>query len=151
MFATSGLRRNELMKLEINDVNFSKRMIIPKKPVNSSKNTWITFYNAEAEAMLKKYLASKKSSDPRLLPISSKGRVFRTMWVRAKRKSGIHITPQLLRDWFCSEMGELGVPDRYIDAFCGRVPRSILARHYTDYSPERLKRIYDKAGLRVLN
>jgi intergrase/recombinase len=48
-------------------------------------------------------------------------------------------------------MGELGVPDRYIDAFCGRVPRSILARHYTDYSPERLKRIYDKANLRVLS
>jgi len=48
-------------------------------------------------------------------------------------------------------MGELGVPDRYIDAFCGRVPKSVLARHYTDYSPERLKRIYDKAGLKVLS
>jgi len=47
-------------------------------------------------------------------------------------------------------MGELGVPDRYIDALCGRAPKSILARHYTDYSPERLKRIYDKAGLEVL-
>jgi len=51
---------------------------------------------------------------------------------------------------FCSEMGELGVADRYVDAFCGRVPRSVLARHYTDFSPERLKRIYDGAGLRVL-
>ena len=29
------------------------------------------------------------------------------------------------------------------------VPRSVLARHYTDSSPERLKRIYDGAGLRV--
>jgi len=48
-------------------------------------------------------------------------------------------------------MGELGVQDRYIDAFCGRVPKSILARHYTDYSPERLKRRYDKAGLKVLS
>jgi len=35
-------------------------------------------------------------------------------------------------------MTDLGVPDRYIDAFCGRVPESIVARHYTDYSPERL-------------
>jgi hypothetical protein len=32
-----------------------------------------------------------------------------------------------------------------------RVPRSVLARHYTDFSPERLKRIYDGAGLRVLS
>jgi len=48
------------------------------------------------------------------------------------------------------EMGELGVADRYVDAFCGRVPRSVLARHYTDFSPERLKRVYDKVGLKVL-
>jgi intergrase/recombinase len=48
-------------------------------------------------------------------------------------------------------MAEQGVQDRYIDAFCGRTSKSILARHYTDYSPERLKRIYDKAGLKVLS
>ena len=40
------------------------------------------------------------------------------------------------------------VPYRYIDAFCGRVPISVLARHYSDYSPEVLKEIYDKADLR---
>jgi hypothetical protein len=48
-------------------------------------------------------------------------------------------------------MGKLGLADRYVDAFCGRVPRSVLARHYTDFSPERLKEIYDKAGLKVLS
>jgi len=48
-------------------------------------------------------------------------------------------------------MGRLGVPDRYVDAFCGRVPRSVLARHYTDFSPEKLKEIYDKARLKVLS
>lgn len=42
------------------------------------------------------------------------------------------------------------VADRFIDAFQGRIPRSVLARHYTDYSLENLKAIYDKAGLRVL-
>jgi len=48
-------------------------------------------------------------------------------------------------------MGSLGVSDRYIDAFFGRTPKSILARHYTDYSPERLKKIYDEANLKVLS
>jgi intergrase/recombinase len=47
-------------------------------------------------------------------------------------------------------MGEMGVPDRYVDAFCGRTPKSVLARHYTDYSPGKLKEIYDKADLSVL-
>ena len=56
----------------------------------------------------------------------------------------------VLRDWFCEEMGKLGVADRYIDAFCGRTPKSVLARYYSDYSPEKLKKIYDKADLKVL-
>lgn len=43
----------------------------------------------------------------------------------------------------------VGVPDRYVDAFCGRVPRSV--GEYTDFSPEKLKEIYDKAGLKVLS
>ena len=30
------------------------------------------------------------------------------------------------------------------------VPRSVLARHYTDFSPEKLKEIYNKVNLRVL-
>ena len=56
----------------------------------------------------------------------------------------------MLRVWFCNKMGELGVQDRYIDIFCGRAPKSVLAKHYTDYSPKRLKAIYDKANLKVL-
>ena len=47
-------------------------------------------------------------------------------------------------------MGNLGVQDRYVDAFCGRVLKSVLARHYTDYSPEKLKEIYEKVNLKVL-
>ena len=47
-------------------------------------------------------------------------------------------------------MGNLGVSDRYIDAFCGRTPKSVLARHYTDYNPERLRNIYEKANLKVV-
>jgi len=43
-------------------------------------------------------------------------------------------------------MGELRIQDRYVDAFCGHTPKSVLAKHYTDYNPKRLKAIYDKAG-----
>jgi intergrase/recombinase len=77
-------------------------------------------------------------------------RQYKKLWKSAQRKSGLHITAKRLRDWFCCEMGNLGVSDRYIDAFCGRTPKSVLARHYTDYNPERLKRIYETANLTVL-
>jgi hypothetical protein len=48
-------------------------------------------------------------------------------------------------------MERLGVLDCYVDAFCGRVPRIVLARHYTDFNPEKLKEIYDKTNLKVLS
>ena len=68
-----------------------------------------------------------------------------------RKASTIYITPKILREWFCCEMGRLEVPERYVAAFCGRVPRSVLARHYTDFSPEMLKEIYEKTNLRVLS
>jgi len=30
------------------------------------------------------------------------------------------------------------------------VPGSVLARHYTEYSPEALKEVYEKANVRIL-
>jgi integrase len=149
LYATSALRRREAMALLKENIDLKRRMIIPGVKNTRTKRRLFSFFNEETETVLSEYLASRKDDNPKLLPISEK--TFRKIWKRAYEKTGILIAPQLLRDWFCNEMGELSVPDRYIDAFCGRVPRSILARHYTDYSPEKLKRIYDKADLKVLN
>jgi intergrase/recombinase len=73
------------------------------------------------------------------------------LWHDAMTKTGFRITPQMLREWFCNELGSLGAQDRYIDAFCGRLPKSVLARHYSDYSPYSLREIYQKVELKVLN
>lgn len=48
-------------------------------------------------------------------------------------------------------MGRLGVPDRYVDAFCGRIPKSVLAKSYSDFSPKKLKEIYGKAEVNALS
>ena len=150
LYATSGLRRNEGLSLLINDVDLGDRRIVPRAHDGNTKRSWCTFFNDESKEAIVKYLNVRKSRSLRLFPWDSR-RTRNVFWREARKNTGLRITPQTLRDWFCCEMGELGVPDRYIDAFCGRVPRSILARHYTDYSPERLKRIYDIANLRVLS
>lgn len=56
-----------------------------------------------------------------------------------------------IRKWFCNEMGRLGVQDRYVDAFCGQVPKSVLAKRYSDFGPDKLKAIHENAKLRILN
>jgi len=151
VLASTGLRKNEVLSLRIGDIDLEKRTVIPRKGYDGAKNTWITFLNEEAAQTVGKYLASLRESNPENDLFKKFETRLKRAFKKAYQKTGIHITAQLLREWFACEMGKLGVPDRYVDAFCGRVPRSVLARHYTDFSPERLKEVYDKAGLRVLD
>jgi hypothetical protein len=44
-------------------------------------------------------------------------RQYKKICKSANKKSGLLITAQKLREWFCCEMGNLDVSDRYIDAF----------------------------------
>jgi integrase len=144
-YASSGLRKCEVLSLNVNDIDFEKRMIVPSNHIGITKCSYISFFNRESEEALNRLdLAGDK-----LFNVSD--RQYKKLWKSAQRKSGLHITAKRLRDWFCCEMGSLGVSDRYIDAFCGRTPKSVLARHYTDYNPERLKKIYENANLMVLN
>lgn len=148
LMASSGLRRSEALNIRLQDIDFERRMILPNHD-SKTKRSYITFYNNEAEEVLKQWLKIRPKNSERLFPIKTneKHRIF----TKAIQKTGLKITPQILREWFACEMGRLGVPDRYVDALCGRVPRTVLARHYTDFSPEKLKEIYDKADLKVLS
>jgi len=150
--ASSGLRRGELLNLTIDDVDRENRTLVPRSHKGYSKKSWISFFNIEAEQALNLHLENRNKRGPksdRVFPFGSNG--FKREWKTTKIKSKIPLKVKDLRDWFCSEMGRLGVPDRYVDAFCGRMPKSILSRHYTDYSPEKLKEIYDKADLKILS
>jgi integrase/recombinase XerD len=149
LYATSGLRRQEILSLKPEDIDFEKRMITPNNHLGETKKSWCSFYNQEAEEALNEYLATKKKSrSKRIFPMQRCEVV--ELWKSAKDKTGLNITPQKLRQWFCSEMLRLGVSETYVDAFCGRVPKSVLARHYTDFSPEKLLEIYGEASLKVL-
>jgi len=149
MYASTGLRKMELLSLTKEDIDWDKRMVIPNNHNGATKRSWVTFFNDEAKLALEEYLATRKDDSPKLFRVSP--HTFIDVWRYASQDSGVRITPQVLREWFCDEMGRLGVPDRYVDVFCGRIPKSVLARHYTDYSSERLRQVYDKAKLMVLS
>ena len=58
---------------------------------------------------------------------------------------------QITKKWHATQLGELGVPDRYVDIFQGRAPKTVLAQYYTGKELSRLREIYEKADLRVLD
>ena len=140
LYATTGLRRDEILLLKPEDIDFEKRMITPNNHNGETKKSWMSFYNQEAEQVFKEYLATKKQSRSQRLFLMQRDEVVE-LWKSAREKTSIDITPQKLRQWFCSEILRLGVSETYVDAFCGRMPKSVLARHYTDFSPEKLKEI----------
>jgi len=113
------------------------------------KRSGITFFNHETAVWLEKYLQIRNDDSQRLFVVSD--RQWKLIWKLASENAGVKVNSKVLRAWFSSEMGELSVPDRFIDFFQGRAPRSVLVKHYTGKGLLRLKRIYDKANLKVLN
>ena len=95
-----------------------------------------------------KYLTNRNNCSQILFVVSD--RQWKKLWKLATKSAGVSITSKVLRAWFSTEMGELGVADRFIDIFQGRAPRSVLAKHYTGKGLERLKRIYDKVDLKIV-
>jgi len=129
------------------DVDFDTRCVKAKHDTRT-KRAGVTFYNSECEEYLRKYLDLRKDDNNRLFRVGY--RQFLQIWKKASKVAAFKITPQVLRKWHSTMLGELMVPDRFVDVFQGRAPRNVLARHYTGNGLERLKRIYDKANLRVL-
>jgi integrase len=150
MYASSGRRMGEVLDLLVDQVDLETRAILPNK-MSATKRTWYSFFNEECLEELKAYLKEERRDtrrSNRLFPLSKPN--LYALFRIAQHKTGLKITPQSLRFWFANEMARLSVSDRFINTFQGRVPRSVLARHYTDYSLENLKAVYDKAGLKVL-
>jgi hypothetical protein len=57
----------------------------------------------------------------------------------------------LLRSVLTDRCTKSGIKDKFIDAFCGRTSKGVLAKHYTVYSVESLREQYDKVeGLLTL-
>lgn len=151
LLATSGMRRRELIELTPGDLEPEDCGIYPStEGGQTTKRQWVTFYNSEAEdRLLDNYDLKTMPQDEPLLGCSGPT-LTRHLREASKEAGTIKITPQVLRIWFCNEMNRLGVADRYIDAFCGRTPKSVLAKHYSDYTPRKLQEIYENAGISVL-
>jgi len=131
--ASSGLRISELLNVEI-----VGRMLIPLYHDGNTKKSWISFINEETENLIESFEGA---------PFEVSRNTVSHVFKGTSHKTGIKLSAQTLRSVFAHEITLKKVPDRYIDAFCGRVPSSVLARHYSDFSPEVLKEIYDKADL----
>jgi len=146
LLAETGLRRDEVLKARIGDIDWEHMALIPNR-ATATKKSGIGFFTPETARMLKEHIAQLPDNRPeaQIFPYESET-WLRKAFKRAEAKTGIHVCPQMLRIRFADKMGEADVPDRYVDIMQGRSPQTVLARHYTPAGLKKLRTKWAKAA-----
>ena len=77
-YASTGLRKNEVLSLTFKDIDFKKRMVVPNCHLGFTKSSYLSFYNEEAETALSKI----EVNNGRLFQISD--RQYKKIWKSAR-------------------------------------------------------------------
>src|SRR5437899_4803418 len=141
----SGLRLGEVLSLKVANLDFETNMIDASDlHKGKTKSSWISFFTDEASQWLNDYLENNGLVALEVPVFSISSRAVQQAFKNASIKLGLDINPHLLRTIFVEKCRQAGIDKDYIDAFQGRMPKSVLAKHYTDYSPQALRQQYDK-------
>ncbi|GEM_PF-1546232 len=143
---TSGLRLGEVLSLQTTNITNETNMIDATQiHEGSTKHSWISFVTQQTINILYGYFGvSSFDSNDNFNLFSHSSRLVQNHFEKASEQLVIKLNPHMLRTIFTEKCTISGIKDKYIDAFCGRTPQSVLAKNYTDYSPASLKREYEK-------
>ncbi len=150
MMFNSGLRIGEILSLHHKDVNFDTNLIDASNiHRGDTKFSWYSFITQQTSEFLDSYIMSEAfqfkegdENNTNLFNISA--RSVQQEFKNTSESLGFSLNPHLLRTIFAERCREAGIEKEYIDAFCGRTPKGMLAQHYTNYSPESLRKQYEK-------
>jgi integrase len=154
MLYSSGLRIGEVLSLQIRNIGFADCSIDATEiHEGQTKHSWFSFFTNQTADHLENYIKHthgemglgddyRIESTTLLFPISK--RTVQNAFQKTSELTGIEINPHLLRSIFTDKCTKAGIKDKYIDAFCGRTSKGVLAKHYTDYSVESLREQYDR-------
>ena len=140
----SGLRIGEVLQITISNINFETNMIdVSNIHKGATKSSWISFVTAQSIQQISQYVKKMNlTPNSKLFTISE--RTAQQNFKDTSYHTDITINPHLLRTVFTEKCTIAKIPDKYIDAFCGRISDSMISKHYTDYSPTKLKEQYQK-------
>jgi len=142
---TSGLRVGEVLKLQEGDIDLETNMVdasgIHK---GDTKSAWISYITYQTAEYLQSYIETEIGfpDNPKIFDISYN--TVQEAFQKASIQTGVFIKPHFLRTVFTEKCTQAGIEGKYIDAFCGRIPKKVLEANYTVYSPQSLRNQYDK-------
>ena len=155
--AKTGVRRGELVRLDVDDVNMEK-MSIKLKPTAKRSNR-LVFFDEEARKLLSDWLIMRRSfaraDCPALFITDTGGRINKNhvydIVVRNAERVGLHIptsekledrfTPHCCRHWFTTHLMRAGMPREHVQELRGDArPDAIDIYYHID--PEELRKSY---------
>ena len=109
-----------------------------------TKSAWISYITYQTAAYLESYVEEEldNADNPNLFKFSYN--TVQEAFQKTSYQTGVFIKPHFLRTIFTEKCTQAGIEGKYIDAFCGRIPKKVLEANYTIYSPQSLKVQYDK-------
>jgi len=172
LLAETGLRPGEVSKLKLDQAYLAERTVKPLR-VKETKRAYISFFSPRLaeylkevylpyrDEFIKRYGANVRNllkdrlAEWQALLFPFKDSAIRSAIYDAMEKAlGKRFKLRALRKFFASYMSLKGLPAQVIDILQGRIPPGefkVLAEHYLAFGIEDLKRMYDKAGLNILN
>ena len=157
LLAKTGIRRSELVSIDIADIDLAERKIVLKPKAKRSNR--VVFYDEECGKVLDDWLAVRKrycmKGQDALFITSSGGRLDRNGVYSAvtshatrvglhnpsSRRLEDHFTPHCLRHWFTTVLRRSGMPREMVQELRGDI-RSEAIDIYYHIDEEQLKRVY---------
>ena len=131
------------MKLKVENLDFGINSIDASQlHEGKTKHSWVSFFTNQVAEYLKNHI-QQKDLEPEDYLFSVDTRTVQNSFKLVSEQLEIILTPHMLRSIFTEKCTVAKISDKYIDAFCGRTSPGIIAKHYTDYSPEKLRLQYD--------
>ena len=157
ILAKTGVRRGELVRMDVDDVDM-ERMSIRLKPAAKRSNR-LVFFDEEARRLLSDWIIMRRSYSradcPALFITNSGGRINKNhvydMVVKNAERVGLHIptsekledhfTPHCCRHWFTTHLMRAGMPREHVQELRGDArPDAIDIYYHID--PEDLRKSY---------
>ena len=157
LLAKTGIRRGELIRIDVDDINWEDYSITLKPTAKRSRR--VVFFDDECAIVLKRWLRIREKLKPKtkaLFVSYQSGRridrntVYRIVTTHAQRlglhnpesdRIEDHFTPHYLRHWFTTMMRRRGMPREFLKELRGDKRREAVDR-YDHIDREELRRMY---------
>ena len=157
LLAKTGIRRGELIRIDVDDINWEDYSITLKPTAKRSRR--VVFFDDECAIVLKRWLRIREKLKPKtkalFVSYQSGGRidrntVYRIVTTYAQRlglhnpesdRIEDHFTPHYLRHWFTTMMRRRGMPREFLKELRSDKRKEAVDR-YDHIDREELRRMY---------